>query len=83
MPEIKRKQGETFEAFFRRFTKAIQQSGRMLQAKKIKYYVKEPSRNERRKSALMRNKKKAELEYLKKIGKIDETDRFVRFRFKK
>lgn len=78
MSEIKRKQNETFEAFFRRFTKAIQQSGKIIQARKIKYLEKEPSRTENRKSALIRNKKSKEREYLKKIGKLDETDRFNR-----
>ncbi len=76
MSEIKRKQGETFEAFFRRFTKAMQQSGKMLQARKIKYLTKEKSRNENRKSALIRLKHQKEREYLKKIGKLEEKDRY-------
>ena len=80
MPEIKRKQGETFEAFFRRFTRAIQQSGKIIQARKIKYLEKTPSRNEGRKSALVKEKKRQEREYLKKIGKIDENERFYRGR---
>ena len=78
MSEIKRKQNETFEAFFRRFTKTMQQSGKIIQARKIKYLEKDPSRNENRKSALIKNKKSKERDYLKKIGKIDETDRFRR-----
>ncbi len=78
MPEIKRKQGETFEAFFRRFTRAIQQSGKIIQARKVKYLEKTPSRNEEKKSALIKDKKRKEREYLKKIGKIDETENFYR-----
>ncbi len=72
MPEIKRKPGETFEAFFRRYVRTIQRSGKIIQAKKIKYLIKPKSRNERRKEALMREQKKKELEYLKKIGKLEE-----------
>lgn len=78
MPEIKRKQGETFESFFRRFTKAIQQSGKIIQSKKVKYLEKGVSRNEEKKSALIKNKKKKEREYLKKIGKLDENDRYFK-----
>lgn len=80
MSDIKRKQGETFESFFRRFTKAVQQSGRIIQAKKVKYLGKEVSRNEEKKSALVREKKKKEREYLKKIGKIDENERYYKGR---
>ncbi|MBT4277816.1 hypothetical protein HOD96_03680 [Candidatus Falkowbacteria bacterium] len=76
MPEIKRKQGETFESFFRRFTRAIQQSGKILQSRKIKYLTKDPSRNEQRKSALVKNKKRNEQDYLKKIGKIEEKSNY-------
>lgn len=78
MPDIKRKQNETFEAFFRRFTKAVQQSGKIIQSRKIKYLVKDPSRNEQKKSALVKEDKRKERDYLKRIGKIDENDRYRR-----
>ena len=78
MPDIKRKQNETFEAFFRRFTKAVQQSGKIIQSRKVKYLTKEPSRNEQKKSALVKEGKRKERDYLKRIGKIDETERYFK-----
>ncbi|PJA92911.1 MAG: 30S ribosomal protein S21, partial [Candidatus Komeilibacteria bacterium CG_4_9_14_3_um_filter_37_5] len=52
--EVKRKQGETFESLLRRFTKRTIQSGKLLQAKKIKYYQKPKTKRERKESALKR-----------------------------
>ena len=75
MPEIKRKPGETFEAFFRRFTKAMQQSGRLIQARKVKYLEKKPSRNLQREAALVRERLRRQREYLRKIGKLDDDER--------
>jgi ribosomal protein S21 len=74
MVEIKRKRGESFEAFLRRFNKRIMQSGKILQFKKIKYHKKDISRNMQKKSALHRQKQSAKREYLKKIGKLPEED---------
>jgi len=70
--DVKRKKGETFEAFVRRFNKRLMQSGTLLQFKKIRYHQKEKSRNLAKNSALVRLKKRAEIEYLKKTGRITE-----------
>ncbi|MCK5460161.1 hypothetical protein KAI52_03535 [Candidatus Parcubacteria bacterium] len=75
MPEIKRKPGETFEAYFRRFTKTIQQSGRLIQSRKVKYLSKDKSKLEQRKSALMKKEICGKKDYLLKIGKITEEER--------
>jgi len=69
MTELKRKKGETFESLLRRFNKRMLQSGKILQAKKIRFLVKEPNKNLAKKLALRRLKIKAKKEYLKKIGK--------------
>ena len=37
MAEAKRKKNETFESLLRRFNKKLMQSGKLLQAKKIRY----------------------------------------------
>ena len=76
MPEIKRKSNEAFESFFRRFTKAIQQSGKIIQSRKIKFLEKDQSRNEQKKSALRKIGIQKEQEYLKKIGKFEDKKRF-------
>lgn len=70
--EVKRKQGETFESLLRRFTKRTIQSGKLLQAKKIKYYQKPKTKRERKESALKREDFRKFREYLRRIGKLDE-----------
>ncbi len=72
MAEAKRKKSETFESLLRRFNKKVLQSGKILQAKKIRFLEKEPNKNLAKKLALRRNKIKAKKEYLKKIGKLME-----------
>lgn len=74
MVDVKRKKGESFEGLIRKFNKRIQQSGKVLQAKKIRYDKKEPNRNLRKKLALRRLKINSEREYLKKVGKLKEED---------
>ncbi len=74
MVEVKRKKGESFEGLIRKFTKRIQQSGKVLQAKKIRYDKKDPKKNLRKKLTLRRLKINAEREYLRKVGKLKEED---------
>jgi hypothetical protein len=56
----------------RRVKKRWQQSGKILQVKKIRYHEREKSRNMRRKSALHSLKVAGKMEYLKKIGRLPE-----------
>lgn len=70
--EVKRKEGESFESLLRRFSKKTLQSGKLLQAKKIKYYRKPKTKREKRESAQRRGKIKKYRDYLKKIGKLDD-----------
>ena len=72
--EVKRKKGETFEGMMRRFSRRVQQSGKLLQAKKIRFYEPEKSRNLQRVSALRREDIKKKREYLKKVGKLKDED---------
>jgi len=72
MVYAKRKKGETFEAFLRRFNKKLLHSGLLLQAKKIRYFKSFKSRNVMRTSALVRKKTREEREYMKKIGLLKE-----------
>lgn len=72
MAEIKRKKNESFEAFMRRVKKRWQQSGKILQVKKIRYYTGTQSKTRRKKSALHRIEKSEKIEYLKKIGRLPE-----------
>lgn len=76
MAEVKRKKGETFEALVRRFSKKIQQSGRLIQSRKIRYYEPDKSKTAVRSAAARRQEISEKREYLKKIGKlVDEKER--------
>ena len=72
MTEIRRKKGETFESLLRRFNKKVQQSGKLIQSRKIRFYERPKSRTKLRENALRRNEITAKREYLKKIGKLEE-----------
>ncbi|MFA6307811.1 MAG: hypothetical protein WCS88_00695 [Patescibacteria group bacterium] len=72
MLEVKRKDGESFESLIRRFTRKTIQSGKILQAKKIRFFSKAKSKQAERETALRRKNITARFDYLKKIGKIDE-----------
>jgi ribosomal protein S21 len=72
MTEVKRRKGETFESLLRRFNKRILQSGKVLQAKKIRFLEKEPNKNLAKKLALRRLRIRRQKEYFRKIGKLIE-----------
>ncbi|MCX6780920.1 MAG: 30S ribosomal protein S21 [Candidatus Magasanikbacteria bacterium] len=69
MIEVKKRKNESFESLMRRFRKQVQQSGTMLQAKKVQYRKSHKSKNTVRASTLTRLKRKGTMEYLEKIGK--------------
>ena len=72
MVEYKRKKGESFEAFLRRFNKTLQLTGKLFEARKRKYLA--PNRNKAKQKAyaLVSNKMRAKRDYLRKIGKLPE-----------
>lgn len=72
MVETKRKKGETFESMYRRFSKRLQQSGRLFHARKIRFYEKDKSKGEKKKAALFKKDMESKKEYLKKTGKIKD-----------
>lgn len=72
MLEVRRKKGESFESLLRRFGRRIQQSGRLLQAKKIRFYQPPKSKREMRQSALHRIRTKEKREYMIKTGLLKE-----------
>lgn len=74
MPEVRRKQKESFESLLRRFNRQIQQSGRILQVKKIRFFSRDKSAAAKQTTALRRKMIEEKKEYLKKIGKLK--DRF-------
>jgi len=70
--EVKRKKGETFESLVRRFSKKIQQSGRLLQSRKVRFHERKKNKTAVRAAAARRNEISSKREYLKKIGKLIE-----------
>ncbi|OGY47331.1 MAG: 30S ribosomal protein S21 [Candidatus Buchananbacteria bacterium RIFCSPHIGHO2_01_FULL_47_11b] len=75
MTEIKRKKGETFESLLRRFSKKLQQSGKLIQTRKNRYYEKPKNRTKRKEDALRRKDIGEKREYLKKTGQLKEEPR--------
>lgn len=74
MLKIARRKNESFESFFRRFNRRIQLSGRILQAKKIRYHERDRSATKRKASAIRRIEKSEEREYKLKTGQLKEED---------
>jgi len=72
--EIKRKKGESFEGFMRRVKQQWQRSGKILQARKVQYFLPSKSKNVQRKQAVSKAKIVSKLTYLKKIGKLPEEE---------
>ena len=80
MIDVKRRKGESFESLLRRFGKRVQQSGRILQAKKIRFHAPSKSKNAMRKSALRRLEIAEKRDFLIKTGRLVEDERPKRSR---
>lgn len=72
MIEVKKKERESSDNLIKRFSRRVQQSGVLLQARKVRFYAKPKKKREMRESALYRAKVKKEVDKLKKMGKFDE-----------
>ncbi|MDP3985166.1 MAG: 30S ribosomal protein S21 [bacterium] len=75
MLEVRRKKGEHFDALLRRFKRRVQQSGTLIQAKKIRFHDGASSKTAKKKSALHRISIAEKREYLSKIGKLPVEER--------
>lgn len=74
LAEVRRKKGESFESMLRRFSRRIQLSGRLIQAKKVRYYESPQTKREIRSSAIHRAKVRKTRDYLLRSGKLKEED---------
>lgn len=74
MLEVKRKKAESFDALLRRFTKRVQLSGRLFEAKKHRFHLRNKNKNSVRKSAIRRLEIAAHREYLLKTGRLTEEE---------
>ena len=68
--EIRKKQRENVQAMMRRFQKAVQQSGILLEVRKRQFAKRVKSSNLQKKSALRKIETKKKYETLKKLRKI-------------
>jgi len=72
MIEVKKKPKETAESLIRRFSRRIQQSAVLVQARKNRFRRDEKSKTEKRQEALYKVKIRKEIDKLKKLGKFDD-----------
>lgn len=72
MVEFKRKKGESFEAFLRRFNKGLIQSGKLYTARQRQHLFSKKNKREQKKYALKSIELRTKKQYLRKIGKLDE-----------
>ncbi len=70
--EVRKKEKETSQNLIRRFTRRVQQSGILLQARKIRFKQRKKSGQMKKRAALRREELKKEYDRLKKLGKIKE-----------
>jgi ribosomal protein S21 len=67
--EIRRKQRENAQAMMRRFQKAVQQSGILLEVRKRQFVKREKSPNMQKESALRKAENKKKYDLIKKMKK--------------
>ena len=72
MTEFKRKKGESFEGFLRKFNKSLIKSRKLKEVKGRKYHVEKINKIKQKKKALIGLKIQEKNEYLKKTGKLKE-----------
>ena len=67
--KIERQSKETPQSLVYRFTKAVQKSGLLVEARKRRFKERKKSDNLQKRAALLREEKRREYEKLKKLGK--------------
>jgi len=69
--EIRKQERETSQNLIRRFTKRVQKSGILLQARKIMFKRRQKSDEAKKRAALRREELKKHYQKLKKLGEIE------------
>lgn len=75
MVEFKRKKGESFEGFLRRFNKTLLRSRKLKEVRGRKYLKAKKNKAGQKEYALASKKIREKNEYLRKIGKLKEEPR--------
>ena len=68
--KVQKQAKENSQSLVYRFTKAVQKSGILIEARKRKFTEKPKSKNLKKRGALIRIKKKKEFDKAKKLGKL-------------
>ncbi|MDP2966844.1 MAG: hypothetical protein Q8N87_00260 [bacterium] len=66
--EVKKQERENSQSLIRRFRKKVQKSGILLRARKIRFRQRSKNKEMKKRTALRREKLKAEYEKLEKLG---------------
>jgi ribosomal protein S21 len=70
--EFKRKKGENFESFLRRFNKSLLKSRKLNEVRGRRFLTPKKNNTKQKDYALMAKKMREEKEYLRKIGKLKD-----------
>jgi len=72
MVEVRKRDNESTDSLLRRFSRKVQQSGVLLQARKVRFFERKKGRRKLREEAMRRSTLQAERERLLKLGELDE-----------
>lgn len=72
MVEVKKRDNESTDSLLRRFSRRVQQSGVLLQARKVRFFEPRKGRKKIRDDAIRRATLQAERDRLIKLGELDE-----------
>ncbi len=72
MLQVHKRDNESSDSLIRRFSRKVQESGVLLQAKKVRYYERKKSKKKTRDEAQRKAVLTAERDRLIKLGEIDE-----------
>lgn len=67
---VRKREGESVNTLLYRFNRKVMQSGILREAKQRRFYQRKENKNQRRRSALYRARKRAEIEKRKKLGDL-------------
>lgn len=74
MADFKRKPGESFESFLRKFKKGLKNSKRLEKARSTQHLGPKKTKQKQKKRALIGLELRRKNEYLRKIGKLPESN---------
>ena len=72
MVEFKRKKGESFESFLRKFNKNLIQSKKLVEVRQRQHLAPKKNKTKQKEYALVSKKLREKREYLRKTGKLKD-----------